>query len=493
MVIYLMIGNVLAMNLFIGFIIDGFNANRGTTDADVQYSRFVRQIWKVAPREGVTVAPRNKYSTFVRNVTNSNYFQIFSGGCVAINTLFMIADHADADQWFINTMEIQNLVFYAELWMEILLFFIAYGYKGPMYDWWKIFDIIVVGGITLGYALNNSKITQFVKSFRLMRVVRLMTIIKPIRIILDTLLICMPQLANILLLLILVYTMFSIVLMNLFATTKYGIRSGPTANFDDFGRAIATIYQIITGDEWDLIMLDYSVEAPFCTLQFGGKGAGDVYGWEEWGKYPNLSFGDCGSSLSARILFVVFKIVGESILLNLFIGMILDKFGFITDEVAQVETADWSNGSTARQIEELTEIFTRFGRSGYIACSTLERLLFQWPQPLGYVGEDGVAVRTAKDLASQKLIAAELQVIVLREQVRLEKEEQQETRWQKVKKYILRATAEKPHFKRNISAMGFIDIITTVLYWRLPSMVPISLKQERLALVEEVDSHQIRV
>lgn len=356
-----------------------------------------------------------------------------------------------------------------------------------MYDGWKVFDMIVLGGMTLGYGLNNPKISQFVKAFRLMRVVRLMTFIKPIRIILDTLLICMPQLANILLLLILVYTMFAIVFMNLFATTRYGQRAGPTANFDDFVHAIATIYQIITGDEWDTLMYDYSVEHPFCTELFGGKGNGDVYGWEEWGAFPNLSWGDCGSSLAARVGFVVFKIIGESILLNLFIGMILDKFGFITDEVALLPDADWSNGSTTSQIQELVAIFTTFGKRGYISCSSLESLLNAWPHPMGYAQEDGTVKRTPQDLAAQKLIAAELNVIALREQIRLEKErEENMTRWQRFRKLFGRMTAEKPAFKRNISSMGFIDIILTVLYWRLPQMVPTSVKQTRLDVVKEV-------
>ncbi len=43
-------------------------------------------------------------------------------------------------------------------------------------------------------------------------------------------------------------------------------------------------------------------------------------------------YGDCGSTAS-WLFFLCFKIVCEYIMLNLFVGMILDNFSFITDEV----------------------------------------------------------------------------------------------------------------------------------------------------------------
>eukprot|EP00282_Hemiselmis_andersenii_P000529 CAMPEP_0114161436 /NCGR_PEP_ID=MMETSP0043_2-20121206/28932_1 /TAXON_ID=464988 /ORGANISM="Hemiselmis andersenii, Strain CCMP644" /LENGTH=520 /DNA_ID=CAMNT_0001257627 /DNA_START=42 /DNA_END=1601 /DNA_ORIENTATION=+ len=168
--------------------------------------------------------------------------------------------------------------------------------------------------------------------------------------------------------------------------------------------------------------------------------------------------------------------------------MILDKFGFITDEVAQVETADWSNGSSTGQIEELTSIYrTLANRDGYVAISILEPLLEKWPLPLGFRREDGSIQRDEADVAAVKLIKAELTVIAMREQVRLEKEQEaKKGHLQRVKKWLLSFTQEKQVFKRSISAMGFIDMVLTILYWRLPTMVPTSVKQERLALVDEV-------
>jgi hypothetical protein len=54
--------------------------------------------------------------------------------------------------------------------------------------------------------------------------VRLMKMIKPIRVILETLIATVPQLANILLLLFLVYSMFAVVAIQGFSMTKNGLR-----------------------------------------------------------------------------------------------------------------------------------------------------------------------------------------------------------------------------------------------------------------------------
>lgn len=68
------------------------------------------------------------------------------------------------------------------------------------------------------------------------QVVRLMRMIKPIRIILETLMMCLPQLVNIIVLLFLVYSMFAVVGVSTFGTTRQGQRLGHTASFEDWGK-----------------------------------------------------------------------------------------------------------------------------------------------------------------------------------------------------------------------------------------------------------------
>ena len=87
---------------------------------------------------------------------------------------------------------------------------------------------------------------------------------------------------------------------------------------------------------------------------------------------------------SIHIIYITCMHTGEFILLNLFVGMILDNFGFITDEVAQMEDPEWNTGSSSKQIDILAQIFSRFSnRENLMAVSKLDELLRAMPIPLG--------------------------------------------------------------------------------------------------------------
>merc|ERR1719199_35539 len=132
-----------------------------------------------------------------------------------------------------------------------------------------------------------------------------------------------------------------------------------TASFEKFADSLTTLYQILIGDEWHQLMDDTSVQYPFCTPVFAKSSdpSNSMF------TYSGLdySWGDCGSTSSlpsAQILFPIFIIFGQAVLLNLVIGMILDNFSFITDQVDEVEDPDWSGGATAEQIHHLATIFS---------------------------------------------------------------------------------------------------------------------------------------
>jgi voltage-gated sodium channel len=175
-------------------------------------------------------------------------------------------------------IQLQNDIFFGELLVEVLLNTIAFGFGGFYNDIWKLFDLFVCLGTAIGYVSGSARMGQFAKTFRILRVVRLMKMIKPIRVIMETLVICLPQLFNIIILLYLVYSMFAVVAVEMFGVTKNGWRIGPTANFYDYPAAMYTIFQIITGDEWQDMMGDLLVVAPACTEKFTPE---FVYGWED--------------------------------------------------------------------------------------------------------------------------------------------------------------------------------------------------------------------
>ena len=106
-------------------------------------------------------------------------------------------------------------------------------------------------------------------------------------------------------------------------------------------------------------------------------------------------------------------------MLNLVIGMILDNFSFITDQVGQVEDPDWSGGATASQIRHLANIFSLFclqsgGRASnqYLPLWSITALLRELPEPIGFrqVENPQVILWGGKERVADKLIRAQLNI-----------------------------------------------------------------------------------
>jgi len=550
MVTYLIIGGLFCMNLFVGFVVDGFNNSRGATEIELQYARTIRQFSSFRPRYDRFSPPPFRFNARLRAFAESRGFQTFSASCVALNVIFLLMDHTSPTPEFEQFMLVQTWIFFLELALEVLLFLVAYGPGSFWDDAWKAFDLFVTISGGLGLLSGVAILTQGSKAFRLLRIIRLMRMLKPIRVILETLLNSLPQVFNILLLLFLVYSMFAVVAVQFFGTTRFGQRLGPTANFETYPYAMATIWQTIAGDEWFELMHDIKVEPPACTAVFA---PGPNYDG------PTYSFGDCGSAVIANPFFFAIILVtpapyapriacqlasltmaggeqlGKQVLLTLFIGMILDNFSFILDQVhskrpsfpldrhkslhfwGQVgthEDSEWRNGASPEQMEDLAHCFKLFdGRKGTLSIFQLPALLASMPRPMGlrdhdasldpcfirrkrFEGEHRVDLEgrvrkikaTTMDLASAMMIRAELNVIV-REQRRVEEIKRQMgwaryfTKVPGIDKGVLMSRVRGEH---EVDHIEFEAYMMTIFHWRMPHKIPLAVKTRRYARLDEV-------
>ena len=192
------------------------------------------------------------------------------------------------------------------------------------------------------------------------------------------------------------------------------------------------------------------------------------------GKY--FSFGDCGSQY-AIFTFVLFKLVCESMLLNLFIGMILDNFSFITDDVALQEDDQWSSGASAEQIQGCAEAFARHENyEGCLPITSMHQLMMDMQKPLGFRTWKGTATMKRRDRIQELLVRAELNVLLRESHLK---------------------SAEPPKglrrllgFRRNKTAeskmLTFETVMLVLLHWRKADLVPPIVKWQRHDRVEEV-------
>merc|ERR1711862_908913 len=87
----------------------------------------------------------------------------------------------------------------------------------------------------------------------------------------------------------------------------------PYAHFDTFTWGLITVYQIMTGENWNTIM--------YAAMRAGSA-------WD-------VPF-DLGSVLAA-ILFVIIIMFGQTLFLSLFLSMLISKFGEVSEQVKKEE------------------------------------------------------------------------------------------------------------------------------------------------------------
>ncbi len=326
----------------------------------------------------------------------------------------------------------------------------------------------------VGLVSNSKAIVDFVKFFRLGRIVRLAARIKTIRTIIETLVETIPQMANIAILIFLVYSMFAVVGVQLFATTRFGQRLGPTAALDDFGSAFLLIWQIITGDEWMIIMKDLSVRPPFCTAVFTTK-------YEPGYQGPNRSWGDCGSSLS-YLYCISLKLVCEYIMLNLFIGLILDQFSYITEDAGHVEDILWTNGPSEKQLKFVVSVFNIFDLgTGCVSMSQVPAILSALPLPLGYNNQHSKLQTNEEDrYICHLLMRAELNLCMRHAMEERKKKDAWYNRY-----WFTRILKPRENKRIYMNEVKYEDLISVIVFWRVPSLVPDVVKWQRRERVEE--------
>jgi len=171
-------------------------------------------------------------------------------------------------------------------------------FKGFWRDPWRIFDFVIVG-VALMPATGAFSV---LRAFRILRVLRLVSSIKAIRRVVTGLLAAIPGMSSIVLLLGLIFYIFSVISTKLFAG------SFPQW-FGSLGESAYSLFQIMTLESWSMGIVRPVME-----------------------QYP-----------FAWALFVPFILVTSFTVLNLFIGVIVDAMQKEHEAEAQADRADLHN------------------------------------------------------------------------------------------------------------------------------------------------------
>jgi hypothetical protein len=342
-VFYIIVGSFFTMNLFVGVVIEAFNNQKAEKEGDqIEKSLFAdddQKKWmktqalllKLDPKKILKPPPEDswQYKFFVL-VVHPN-FEWFIMACIIANTVAMGVKYFGQPYEFTLVIEIINYIFSAIFIVEMILKLLGMGsayFKNP----WNIFDFSIVWLTILGYIITATfnvsigPVAGAVRAFRIGRLVRLVRGAPKLRELINTLVLTLPALGNISAVLFLLYFIYAVMGVQLFAKIKFGGALNAQANFRDFGGAMMMLFRSATGENWNGVMYDLGNTRDCETGDI--KYNASICGFST--AHDCIPLQGCGNP-AGFVYYTTFTLFVTFVFFNLFIAVILEASEISTE------------------------------------------------------------------------------------------------------------------------------------------------------------------
>ncbi|XP_068589787.1 voltage-dependent L-type calcium channel subunit alpha-1D isoform X6 [Cebidichthys violaceus] len=222
---------------------------------------------------------------------------------VFLNTLTIASEHYNQPDWLTKVQDVANKVLLAMFTLEMLVKMYSLGLQAYFVSLFNRFDCFVVcGGIVETILVELAIMSPLgISVFRCVRLLRIFKVTRhwaSLSNLVASLLNSMKSIASLLLLLFLFIIIFSLLGMQLFGG-KFNFDETVTkrSTFDNFPQALLTVFQILTGEDWNTVMYDG-------IMAYGGPAS---------------------SGMVVCIYFIILFICGNYILLNVFLAIAVDN------------------------------------------------------------------------------------------------------------------------------------------------------------------------
>uniref|UniRef100_A0A7N9AXJ4 Voltage-dependent L-type calcium channel subunit alpha n=1 Tax=Mastacembelus armatus TaxID=205130 RepID=A0A7N9AXJ4_9TELE len=222
---------------------------------------------------------------------------------VFLNTLTIATEHHHQPERLTSLQDVASRVLLVLFFIEMCLKMYALGPRAYFMSLFNRFDFFVVlCGILEMIMLSAGAVTPL--GFSVLRCIRLLRILKVTKYwtslsnLVASLLNSVRSIASLLLLLFLFIVIFSLLGMQVFGGKfNFADHRPRRSNFDNFPQALISVFQILTGEDWDAIMYNG-------IMAYGGP------------VFPGIL---------VAIYFIVLYVCGNYILLNVFLAIAVDN------------------------------------------------------------------------------------------------------------------------------------------------------------------------
>ncbi|XP_037087446.1 LOW QUALITY PROTEIN: voltage-dependent calcium channel type D subunit alpha-1-like [Pollicipes pollicipes] len=252
----------------------------------------------------MTILCNRRMKRACRAAVKSQFFYWLIILLVFLNTGVLATEHYRQPAWLDKFQEITNLFFIVLFTIEMIIKMYALGFQNYFVSLFNRFDCFVVISSIMEVLLTKTGVmpplgVSVLRCVRLLRVFKVTRYWRSLSNLVASLLNSIQSIASLLLLLFLFIVIFALLGMQVFGG-KFNFDSTaakPRSNFDSFVQSLLTVFQILTGEDWNLVMY-HGIQA------YGGVG---------------------GFGALACVYFIILFICGNYILLNVFLAIAVDN------------------------------------------------------------------------------------------------------------------------------------------------------------------------
>uniref|UniRef100_A0A8C1JQ71 Voltage-dependent P/Q-type calcium channel subunit alpha-1A n=1 Tax=Cyprinus carpio TaxID=7962 RepID=A0A8C1JQ71_CYPCA len=270
-------------------------------DGDIG-SPFARGSLKSSKLEGSSFHKKERrLRFFIRHIVKTQAFYWSVLCLVGLNTLCVAAVHYDQPETLSDFLYFAEFIFLGIFMSEMCIKMYGLGTSPYFHSSFNCFDCIVICGsiFEVLWAMIQPGTSFGISVLRALRLLRIFKVTKywaSLRNLVVSLLNSMKSIISLLFLLFLFIVVFALLGMQLFGG-QFNFEAGtPPTNFDTFPAAIMTVFQILTGEDWNMVMYD-GIESQ------GGVRKGMVF----------------------SVFFIVLTLFGNYTLLNVFLAIAVDN------------------------------------------------------------------------------------------------------------------------------------------------------------------------
>ncbi|XP_031638611.1 sodium leak channel non-selective protein [Contarinia nasturtii] len=331
--VYIFLGCMIGLTLFVGVVIANYSENKGTALLTVDQRRWCDLKKRLKIAQPLHLPPRpdgRKFRAFVYDITQNIIFKRCIAVFVVINSLLL------SITWIKDEIYTERLVTISMLLtivfvIEVVMKNIAFTPRGYWQSRRNRYDLLVtVAGVVWIFLQTVFRIDLSYFFGVMVVILRFFTITgkhTTLKMLMLTVGVSVCKSFFIIFGMFLLVFFYALAGTILFGTVKYGEGIGRRANFETPITSVAMLFRIVTGEDWNKIMHDCMVQPPYCSVA-------DNY-WET----------DCGNFTASLIYFCTFYVIITYIVLNLLVAIIMENFSlfYSNEEDALLSYADIRN------------------------------------------------------------------------------------------------------------------------------------------------------